>query len=140
MIASLDHAHQMINVLPKWVNADIAPELQFAALEDWLTNIRLVSEFYRVAGQGSPRDFSVNDFLTDFDIEQNHKEELKELWLLASKHVSHLSRQRIPQTNQTFKEFDYSLKNLQRISDFVGNIYADFKSKIANNQNFPLSD
>lgn len=130
MIATLDHAHYMIQVLPKWVNADIEPELQFAALEDWLTNIRLVSEFYRISGKGSPMDFSVEDFLENFQIKPQHQKELNELWLLASRHVSHLSRERLPEPDQVVTPFDFSLKNLNRISTFVTEIYIDFKQQI----------
>lgn len=130
MIATLDHAHYMIQELPKWVNSDIEPVLQIAALEDWFTNIRLIGEFYRISGKDKSSDFSVNDFFPDFVIDEEHKKELNELWLIASKHVSHLSRERLPEENVPVDPFDFTLENLTRISIYVHQIYNDFKERL----------
>jgi hypothetical protein len=130
MVASLDHAHFMVRELPKWINSDNEPILKIAVLEDWLTNIHLVAEFYRISGNDKASDFSVNDFLSDFRIEKEYRTELNELWLMASKHVSHLSRERLPVENQAVEPFDDSLANLTRISSYVDKIYFDFSARL----------
>jgi hypothetical protein len=130
MVASLDHAHFMVRELPKWINSDIEPILKIAVLEDWLTNIRLVAEFYRISGSDKTSDFSVNEFVPDFRIDEEYRAELNELWLLATKHVSHLSRERLTNENQTMEPFDDSLENLTRICTYVDKIYFDFNARL----------
>lgn len=121
----------LIDELPKWVNSEIPFELQVAALEDWFTNIRLICEFYRISGREKSTDFSVLNFLDSFDVEVETAKELNEIWLFASKHITHLTNDRIPIEGEEVEIFDYSLENMNRICKLIGGVRDQFEKSRA---------
>lgn len=100
-LASYNHALRNVIELPKYYRDSKLPSLvRSACLETWLVNMRLLSEFFGVSGPNSKKvkDFKASEYL-DIEIDEETRKLLEEIWLISSKLVVHLSKDRDPKSN-----------------------------------------
>lgn len=112
-LAHLGHALSMIRDLPPYAAEDtekansLACAVNVACREDFYVNVRLVADFLSIQPK---RDITASEFVTDYH--SPFATELRDLWLLASRHVVHLSSDRATPSEPE----DVSLEGLGRVA------------------------
>lgn len=94
-IAAFSHAIMMASKLPQKVYENYEGVVRVACIESWFTNMRLLCEFFGVAGNGghADRDYKAKDF-APVSIDQDVEKDMRNLWTLSSKLVIHISKDR----------------------------------------------
>ncbi|WP_190232796.1 hypothetical protein [Streptomyces avicenniae] len=94
----VDHARAQIRDLLPYVTHDQRvepPAVANACIESFLANVRLMADFLF---KGHPeKDTRAVDLVSGWQLSPLLKERLEKWWLLASRHVMHLSRERTPE-------------------------------------------
>jgi hypothetical protein len=129
-ISSLSHAFYMVANLPRFINSKIEPILQFAALEDWFVNMRLIIEFFRLSSSGNQKDFSIDTYSAAAICPDDARREMNEIWLIASKHVVHFSHERTELEKVQDNPFDFSNENLKRLVDILVDVAQNFEKQL----------
>jgi len=75
----------------------------------------------------SKRDFSANDFGWDGNTTVETAN-VKEMWLLASKHLVHFSHARTPEDVNTLNSIDVSFEELRNVSETILQVMEEFVS------------
>lgn len=84
-----------------------------AAIESYLMNARLAADFLvKMPSQ----DYTARTFLPEWSPPKPLAKRLTRVWVLASKEVAHLSRDRLPTTIDEWAPEDLSYRGLMRIS------------------------
>lgn len=103
--------------------------LSNACLESWLVNVRLMAEFLLIVEgrENRRRDFSASDFGWDGEtsIETSN---VKQMWLVASKHLVHFSKDRTPEDANTLDPTDVTFEGLRNVSETVLQVMEAFVS------------
>jgi hypothetical protein len=106
--------------LPEWA-CDRSP-LQFSTLtfpayvacvESYFTNARLVSEFFWKMPKG---DITARTFVPDWAPPPAIARRMERVWLMASKHIVHFAKARVPETPEDWQQEDLSYGALMRIT------------------------
>ena len=131
----LGHALSMIRDLPPYAADDteeassLPPAVSAACREDFYINVRLVADFLV---KQPDRDITASDFLTAYH--SPFASELDDLWLLASRHVVHLSRDRATASEPE----DVSLEGLGRVAATCTDAIEHFVAAFHSNAPSPL--
>ena len=129
-ISSLTHAFYMVSNLPQFINSKIEPILQYAALEDWFVNMRLIVEFFRLSSIGNQKDFSIDTYSVAAICPDEDRREMNEIWLIASKHVVHFSHERTDLEKVQDNPFDHSNRNLKRLVEILVDVAQNFEKQL----------
>lgn len=92
--------------------ASIPIDARFGCLEAFYMHARLVHEFFV---KMPPKDRTARDFLPEWEPPDALRARLERVWLVASKHVVHLSRERVRDPDNFIPE-DTSLPGLTTIA------------------------
>ena len=92
--------------------------------------MRLLCEFYDIAGQSSDRDYKARLF-SRTEVSEAIRSELKDIWLIASKLVTHLSKDRNP--NIFNLDVDWSLSNMLRLARMILDVSEGFEISLVSN-------
>lgn len=110
--AAVGHALVMCAALPPKIAHASDTVVSVALLEDWLVQMRLLAEFFGIAGRATRQDFSCEAFGGT----RANDAELNEVWVTATRHVVHFSHERTPLDISQIEAFDTSLANLNRLT------------------------
>ena len=129
-LASYQHALRNVIELPRYYHDVKLPTLvNSACLETWLVNMRLFAEFFGISGKidKQSKDFKAADYL-GIEIDEETKKKLNEIWLISSKLVVHLSKERNPASNN----FDAEglLKNMNQYALLVLELSEKFEKAL----------
>jgi hypothetical protein len=115
-------SHVMLNLsdLPRWAcdtsslqRSPLTFPVYIACVESFLTNARLAAEFF----WKMPRqDITARSFVPDWAPPTAIGARLERVWLMTSKHIVHLSHERIPETPADWRQEDLSFAALMRIN------------------------
>lgn len=121
------HSLRMVGALPMACESATTATEQTACLESWLMHVRLLAEFLLVHPSHSTKDFSAKDF--DWDGQTSiDTSEIEQLWLVASQHLVHFSRERTPENVYTFEQIaaDWDTPALQTMASNVFDLAEEF--------------
>ena len=116
----LNHVMMNLAELPKWA-CDRSPLQQstltfpayIACVESYFTNARLAAEFFWKMPRG---DINAITFVPDWNAPPGIAARMERVWLMASKHVVHLSKDRVPNNPDNWQQEDLSYQALMRIT------------------------
>ena len=129
-ISSLTHAFYMVSNLPQFINTKIEPILQYAALEDWFVNMRMIIEFFRLSSTRNEKDFSIDTYSVAAICPDDARREMNEIWLIASKHVVHFSHERTNLEKVQDNPFNSSNENLKRLVEILVDVAENFEKQL----------
>ncbi|WP_157932147.1 hypothetical protein [Mycobacteroides abscessus] len=119
-LETLEHIMMNLTDLPRWA-CDASP-LQHSALrfpvyiacvDSYFTNARLAAEFF----VKMPRaDITARSFVPDWEPPPVIGRRMERVWLMASKHIVHLSQDRVLETPADWRQEDISFGALMRIT------------------------
>lgn len=117
---ALSHVMLSLTDLPRWACDDsplqrssLTFPIYIACVESFYTNARLAAEFF----WKMPRqDITARSFVADWAPPAAIAARMERLWLMTSKHIVHLSHERIPETPADWRQEDLSLAALMRIN------------------------
>lgn len=95
MTSYVQESLSMLGRLPARWKATEDRWIATACLESFMVHVRLMAEF--LVRRPTERDFSALDFLWPVPTSDAAKRLAGERWLLASRHVVHFSRERVPE-------------------------------------------
>ena len=111
-------SHVMMNLadLPRWA-CDRSPLQQstltspayIACVESYFTNARLAAEFF---WKMPSRDITARTFVSDWNAPPGIATRMERVWLMASKHIVHLSPDRVPSGPDDWQQEDMSFRAL----------------------------
>lgn len=115
-------AHLMMNLadLPEWA-CDRSPLRQstltfpvyIACVESYFTNARLAADFF---WKMPLRDITARTFVPDWAVPSGIATRMERVWLMASKHIVHLGKDRVPSNPDDWQQEDMSYGALMRIT------------------------
>jgi hypothetical protein len=123
---SLGNALFMCGSIPSRLQRETDPVTEIALFEDWLVHMRVLAEFFGLAGRQTDQDFSC----VNFGVVSQADDELRDLWIITSQHVVHFSVKRTPQDVTSVKAFDTSPLNIRRLTDKMLGIADAFVSEL----------
>lgn len=109
------HSIYMIGCLPSARESAPTQALADAALDSWLVHVRLLTEFFLVKPADPKLDFSARDFGWEGD-DSLEGGTLVSWWHVASSHLVHLGRQRVPDDLFELEPEDVSCAALVSVS------------------------
>lgn len=115
----------MVGEIPLARDSELDRLRNIAYLESWLVHVRLMAEFLLVHPSNASKDFSASDFGWDGKTSLDTNE-LSRMWLVASQHLVHFSRERAPEDVYALEEADVTTSGLIRISTLVLDLVHEF--------------
>lgn len=115
-------SHVMLNLtdMPRWACDDsplqrstLTFPIYIACVESFFTNARLAADFF---WKMPKQDITARSFVPDWAAPAAIAARMERLWLMTSKHIVHLSRERIPVTPADWRQEDLSLAALMGIN------------------------
>lgn len=119
-LETLEHIMMNLADLPRWA-CDASPlqhstltfPVYIACVDSYFTNARLAAEFF----WKMPRaDITARSFVSDWEPPPGIARRMERVWLMASKHIVHLSQDRVPETPAGWRQEDISFGALMRIT------------------------
>lgn len=114
--------HVMMNLrdLSEWAadtsqlqNSSLTFPVYVACVEAFFTNARLAAEFFWKMPRG---DITARTFVSDWRPPRGIAQRMERVWLMASRHIVHLSRDRVPTSPDDWQQEDMSYRALARIA------------------------
>lgn len=115
-------SHVMMNLgdLPRWActqsplaDSTLTTPVYIACVEAFFTNARLAAEFFH---KMPPRDITARTFVTDWEAPPAIARRMDRVWRMASSHIVHLGKDRVPATPDEWQQEDLSYRALTRIA------------------------
>lgn len=115
-------SHVMLNLtdMPRWAcdnsplqDSTLTFPIYIACVESFFTNARLAAEFF---WKMPKQDITARSFVADWAAPPAIAARMERLWLMTSKHIVHLSQERIPETPADWRQEDLSLAGLMQIN------------------------
>jgi hypothetical protein len=119
-LEALEHIMMNLADMPRWA-CDASPlqdstltfPVYIACVESYFTNARLAAEFF----WKMPRaDITARSFVPDWEAPPGIAKRMERVWLMASKHIVHLSQDRVPATAADWSQENLSFGALMRIT------------------------
>lgn len=119
-LEALQHIMMNLTDMPRWA-CDASPlrystltfPVYIACVESYFTNARLAAEFF----WKMPRaNITARSFAPDWEAPPRIAKRMERVWLMASKHIVHMSQHRVPATPDDWRQEDLSFRALMRIT------------------------
>jgi hypothetical protein len=117
---ALEHIMMNLADIPRWAcgasplqNSTLMFPVYIACVESYFTNVRLAAEFFWKMPKG---DITARSFVPDWEAPPGIAKRMERVWLMASKHIVHLSRDRVPANPDDWRQEDMSYGGLMRIT------------------------
>ncbi|WP_392749295.1 hypothetical protein [Streptomyces sp. LN590] len=116
---------ELAPLLPEALGMDEA--IRAACIESFWVNVRLLTEF--LTWGADKRDWRAVDFVPDWvTTDADAKARLDEAWVVASRHVMHLSKDRTPDLDDINSP---TAEQYQQVSQDCRAVYNEFRAKLA---------
>lgn len=126
MVAHLGHTMMSLRDLPKWAcdeaERSVPIEVVHGCRESFYMHVRTVAEFYVMFPH---RDWTARDFMPSWQPPADLADPLREQWWVASKHIAHMSKERVPDPDN-FQPQDTTLDALTKVARDCYRIAAAF--------------
>ncbi|MDD7814453.1 hypothetical protein PP713_17955 [Mycobacterium sp. CSUR Q5927] len=117
---ALEHIMMNLADLPRWA-CDASPlrestlmfPVYIACVESYFTNVRLAAEFFWKMPKA---DITARSFVPDWEVPPGIAKRMERVWLMASKHIVHLSWGRVPAAPDDWRQENMSYGGLMRIT------------------------
>ena len=129
-VLHVNHSLYMASALPSRVAAAADSVIEDGLLEAWLVHVRAMAEFLLVHPANAKKDFSAADFGWD-GVTTIDTKPLADVWEVASAHLMHMSKQRVPNDLDALGSFDRSPAALAETSRIVLDLADEFVAAIA---------
>jgi hypothetical protein len=120
VLDTLEHIMMNLADLPRWA-CDASPlqhstltfPVYIACVDSYFTNARLAAEFF---WKMPARDITARLFVPDWKPPPGIAGRMERVWSMASKHIVHLSQDRVPESPAEWRQEDISFGALMRIT------------------------
>jgi hypothetical protein len=116
----LTHVMMNLTEMPRWAcdrsqlqDSTLTFPVYIACVESFFTNARLAAEFFWKMPKG---DVTARTFVPGWIAPPGIAKRMERVWLLTSKHIVHLSRDRVPVDPEDWRQEDMSYGALMRIT------------------------
>ncbi|MGW2936102.1 hypothetical protein ACWDA7_30590 [Streptomyces sp. NPDC001156] len=122
--SAVDQIEQLVPLLPYGHGLDGV--LRVACIESFFVNVRLVAEF--LTKGLDPKDWRAPDFVPGFTSQDTAAiDRLNDAWMLASRHVMHLSTKRTPDLADIEP---VTAEQIQRMARDCRAVYDEFRAQL----------